>query len=332
MRALAARLAGRRVTGLVQRRADIRFPLPDRPGRAPRGPDRARASPAAPSTSSASSTTARSCSCISACPAGCCSTASPRPARAPDLRLRRRHAAALRRPAPVRHARPVRRPSAWPSTAGCAHLGLEPLDPGFDGRSLAAALAGRRTALKVALMDQRLVVGVGNIYASESLFRARLVARAGRRAACVPREAARLAAAIRAGAARGDRRPAARRLRDYVQSNGELGNFQRNFRVYDRAGEPCLVCGGPVAAHRPGRAGDLLLRRLPALSGRPIWPLDGSAPASVFKRPLAAAQHRRRGSSGGVHGLRDHPGRAPRRRRPDHAQPAQGAERAERRS
>ena len=125
-----------------------------------------------------------------------------------------------------------------------AHLGLEPLDQGFDGRTLGTALAGRRSALKVALMDQRLVVGVGNIYASESLFRARLSPR--RTAGLLrPGESARLATAIRevlneAIAAGGSS------LRDYVQADGELGSFQRNFRVYDRAGLPCVVCGRPI--------------------------------------------------------------------------------------
>ena len=127
-------------------------------------------------------------------------------------------------------------------------------------------------------MDQRLVVGVGNIYASESLFRARLdPARAA--GSLAPREAGRLAArgprvlleAIEAGGSS---------LRDYVQSNGELGNFQRSFRVYDRAGEPCLGCGEPIDAARPGRPGDLLVPRLPALT-RPSTGLDGRRGAGV---------------------------------------------------
>jgi formamidopyrimidine-DNA glycosylase len=92
-------------------------------------------------------------------------------------------------------------------------------------------------------MDQRLVVGVGNIYASEALFRARL-SPSGRR----------VAHAGRGGAARGVRARGARRghrcrgssLRDYVQASGELGNFQRAFRVYDRAGEACVGCGAEV--------------------------------------------------------------------------------------
>jgi formamidopyrimidine-DNA glycosylase len=124
------------------------------------------------------------------------------------------------------------------------HLGLEPLGDGFDGPSLRRALHGRRTALKLALMDQRLVVGVGNIYASESLFRARLspLRMAG---SLGQASARRLAAAIRAvlGEAIG---AGGSSLRDYIQSNGELGNFQRNFRVYARAGLPCPVCGTAV--------------------------------------------------------------------------------------
>jgi len=125
-----------------------------------------------------------------------------------------------------------------------AHLGLEPLGNGFDGAALQAGLAGRHSALKVAIMDQKLVVGVGNIYASESLFRARISPR--RLAAGIgPERAGRLASAIRevlleaidAGGSS---------LRDYVQANGELGNFQRLFRVYDRAGLPCPSCGTAI--------------------------------------------------------------------------------------
>ncbi len=123
-------------------------------------------------------------------------------------------------------------------------LGLEPLAPSFDGAALAAALLGRRTMLKLALMDQRVVVGVGNIYASESLFRARLSPR--RTAGLVrPAPAGRLAAAIRevleeAIAAGGST------LRDYVQADGGLGFFQDRFAVYGRAGQPCRACGRPI--------------------------------------------------------------------------------------
>jgi formamidopyrimidine-DNA glycosylase len=130
---------------------------------------------------------------------------------------------------------------AHPRLAG---LGLEPLADGFDGPALSAALAGRQSALKLALMDQRVVVGVGNIYACESLFRARLSPR--RTAGHLrPREAARLAGAIRgvlteAIAAGGSS------LRDYVQTDGELGFFQDRFAVYGRSGRPCPVCGRSI--------------------------------------------------------------------------------------
>ncbi len=123
------------------------------------------------------------------------------------------------------------------------HLGLEPLDPAFDGRALRAVLVGR-SPLKVALMDQRRVVGVGNIYASEALHRARLApARPAGGLDAV--DAERLAAAVRevlleAIAAGGSS------LRDYVQADGELGSFQRGFRVYDRVGMPCTACGDPI--------------------------------------------------------------------------------------
>jgi formamidopyrimidine-DNA glycosylase len=124
------------------------------------------------------------------------------------------------------------------------HLGLEPLDPAFDGRGLGEALAGRTTALKVALMDQRVVVGVGNIYASEALHRAKLSPR--RRAGWLqPAQCGRLARALR-GVLEEAIEAGGSSLRDYVQASGELGNFQRNFRVYDRAGEPCACGRGEV--------------------------------------------------------------------------------------
>lgn len=137
----------------------------------------------------------------------------------------------------------------WPSERLGEHpllrgLGFEPLEPGFDGALLRDLLQGRRVALKSALMDQRLVVGLGNIYANEALFRARLSPR--RLALTVgPERAARLARAIRevleAAIAKGGTT-----LRDYVQANGELGSFQNDFLVYERQGEPCPACGRAI--------------------------------------------------------------------------------------
>jgi formamidopyrimidine-DNA glycosylase len=125
-----------------------------------------------------------------------------------------------------------------------AHLGLEPLGNGFNGPALHDALAGRTTALKVALMDQRLVVGVGNIYASESLHRARLSPK--RRAGWLkPAQAERLASAIRVVLGEAIEAGGSS-LRDYVQASGELGSFQRDFRVYDRADAPCGCGRGEV--------------------------------------------------------------------------------------
>ncbi len=119
-------------------------------------------------------------------------------------------------------------------------LGPEPLGNDFNGPVLAAALKGKKTPIKSAILDQKVVVGVGNIYASESLFRAGLSPK--RIAATVQGDRAeKLAAAIKqvlieAIAAGGSS------LRDYVQADGELGYFQHQWKVYDRAGEACPGC------------------------------------------------------------------------------------------
>jgi formamidopyrimidine-DNA glycosylase len=121
-----------------------------------------------------------------------------------------------------------------------ARLGPEPLDAAFDGRRLAARLEGRATSIKAALMDQRVVAGLGNIYVCESLFRARLSPR--RRAGTVAgARAGRLARAIKAVleeaiAAGGSS------LRDHRQPSGELGYFQHRFAVYGREGGRCPGC------------------------------------------------------------------------------------------
>jgi formamidopyrimidine-DNA glycosylase len=140
-----------------------------------------------------------------------------------------------------------------------AGLGLEPLDASFDGPALAAALGGSRSPLKLALMDQRRVVGVGNIYACESLFRARLSPlrlAGGLRAG----ESRQLAAAIRAVLLEAIDAGGSS-LRDYVQTNGELGFFQDRFAVYDRADAPCVTCGRPVVKLVQGGRATYLCRR-----------------------------------------------------------------------
>lgn len=124
------------------------------------------------------------------------------------------------------------------------HLGPEPFDPAFSPASLAAAFAGRRVPVKQALLDQRIVAGLGNIYVSESLWRAGIDPRraagrigAARIASLVGHVRDVLTEAIAAGGSS---------LRDHRQASGELGYFQHSFRVYDRAGQPCP---------RPGCAG-----------------------------------------------------------------------------
>jgi formamidopyrimidine-DNA glycosylase len=126
-------------------------------------------------------------------------------------------------------------------------LGPEPLGNAFDAAMLARACAGKKTSLKAALLDQRLVAGLGNIYVCEALHRAHLSPR--RRASTIalksgaPHERAEklvdaiklvLNDAIKAGGSS---------LRDHRQTSGELGLFQHNFRVYDREGERCSLPG-----------------------------------------------------------------------------------------
>lgn len=121
-----------------------------------------------------------------------------------------------------------------------AGLGPEPLEPEFDGTVLATALKGRSTSLKAALLDQKVVAGLGNIYVSEILHRAGLSPR--RRAGSVagPR-AERLAAAVKAVLAEAVAAGGSS-LRDFVQTSGELGYFQHRWAVYDREGKACPDC------------------------------------------------------------------------------------------
>lgn len=134
-----------------------------------------------------------------------------------------------------------------PTAAEDAHrmlagLGPEPLEDAFTPAVLSAALAGKRTPIKAALLDQTVVAGLGNIYVCEALFRAGISPRrlahtvAGARAErLVPEIKAVLAESIGAGGSS---------LRDYVRADGEVGRFQERFAVYGREGEPCPGCPG----------------------------------------------------------------------------------------
>ncbi len=123
-------------------------------------------------------------------------------------------------------------------------LGVEPFSPAFTPALLYRRTRGRTVSVKQALLAGDIVVGVGNIYASESLFRAgiRPTTAAGR--VSLPRYE-RLAEAVRATLADAIERGGST-LRDFVGSNGESGYFQLDCFVYDRAGEPCRVCGTPI--------------------------------------------------------------------------------------
>lgn len=136
--------------------------------------------------------------------------------------------------------------SEWPAFRA---LGPEPLGPDFTADHLKAALAGRTASIKLLLLDQRVVAGLGNIYVCEALYESRISPRrAGgamtrsRRARLV--EAVRLVlhAAIEAGGSS---------LRDYARPDGELGYFSKQFKVYGREGKPC-ECGGTVARYAEG--------------------------------------------------------------------------------
>jgi formamidopyrimidine-DNA glycosylase len=132
-----------------------------------------------------------------------------------------------------------------------AHLAPEPFDSAFDADYLWSVTRRRRVAVKQLLMNSRLVVGVGNIYASEALFRARI--RPRRAARSLSRaEAARLTGAVRA-VLRQAIRAGGTTLRDYLRADGSPGYFRQRLYVYERAGRPCRRCGTPVRAITQGQ-------------------------------------------------------------------------------
>jgi len=127
-----------------------------------------------------------------------------------------------------------------------AHLGPEPLSAAFNADYLFRISRGRRVAIKQLLMNSRVVVGVGNIYASEALFRGRL--RPRRRAGTLSRaECAQLVRGVRA-VLRQAIRAGGTTLRDYLDTDGMPGYFRQRLYVYERAGKPCRRCGTPVRA------------------------------------------------------------------------------------
>lgn len=131
-----------------------------------------------------------------------------------------------------------------PAAKLLAGLGLEPFDPDFDGAYLHQALQGRRVSIKQALLAGDVVVGAGNIYASEALFRARISPRlqAGRLSRA---RAERLAGSVRE-VLREAVLLGGSTLRDFKDAHGVAGSFQMQAFVYGREGQPCRVCGTPI--------------------------------------------------------------------------------------
>jgi len=137
---------------------------------------------------------------------------------------------------------------AHPRLAG---LGPEPLAAGFDADYLFRITRGRRVAIKQLLMNSRLVVGVGNIYASEALFRARI--RPRRAARSLSRaDAARLVRGVRAVLTQAIR-SGGTTLRDYLGTDGAPGYFRQRLYVYERRGKPCRRCGTAVRSFTQGQ-------------------------------------------------------------------------------
>jgi formamidopyrimidine-DNA glycosylase len=124
------------------------------------------------------------------------------------------------------------------------NLGPEPLEHGFTAAYLQAACAKRSAAIKLVIMDAKVVVGVGNIYASEALFRAGILPRTPANRVSKPR-LAKLVTAIREVLTDAIEKGGTT-LRDFLHSDGEPGYFKQQLFVYERKGEPCRVCGSPI--------------------------------------------------------------------------------------
>jgi formamidopyrimidine-DNA glycosylase len=131
-------------------------------------------------------------------------------------------------------------------------LGVEPLSAGFTPEWFAGRLKGKATSIKAALLDQRLIAGLGNIYVCEALFRAgisplRLAGTLASKSGAPAKQTEALVVAIKA-VLEDAIRAGGSSLRDYKRADGRLGRFQHRFRVYGRAGKPCAKkgCGGTV--------------------------------------------------------------------------------------
>lgn len=132
-----------------------------------------------------------------------------------------------------------------------ASLGPEPLKNNFNARYLYEATRGRSISIKQCIMDNHVVVGVGNIYANEALFRAGIKPQLAAGKLSLPR-CAKLVAEIRATLNEAIKLGGST-LRDFVDTSGQPGYFQQTYWVYGRAGEPCRRCGKPIKQIRQGQ-------------------------------------------------------------------------------
>jgi formamidopyrimidine-DNA glycosylase len=160
-------------------------------------------------------------------------------------------------------------------------VGEEPLDALFTAARLGAKLERRRAPIKAALLDQRTLAGMGNIYVDEALWRARI--HPLRPAETIDRnELRRLHAAIRKSLEVGIARQGST-LRDYRLPDGERGTMQHEFKVYGRGGEPCDRCGAPIAKSRVGGRGTWFCPTCQPL--QPAGPGKRQAARSSSSRP-----------------------------------------------
>jgi formamidopyrimidine-DNA glycosylase len=163
-------------------------------------------------------------------------------------------------------------------------LGREPLERTFTARRLAERLEGRRAPIKAALLDQRTVAGLGNIYVDEALWRAEVhpLRVAG---ALDEDEIARVTRGIREALRTGIARQGAS-LRDYATPDGRRGRMQERFRVYGREGEPCTRCGTPIDKIRAGGRGTWYCPNCQRLEPGPAQAASRSA-----RRPSRSRRH-----------------------------------------
>jgi len=163
-------------------------------------------------------------------------------------------------------------------------LGREPLERTFTARRLAERLEGRRAPVKAALLDQRTVAGLGNIYVDEALWRAEVhpLRPAGSLDAD---EIARLTKGIRDALRTAIARQGSS-LRDYSAPDGRRGRMQERFRVYGREGEPCARCGTPIDKIRAGGRGTWYCPNCQQLAAQPAQAARRSA-----RRPSRSSRH-----------------------------------------